>query len=95
MTRLSTATILVLLCAAAGGPVRGVNAQAGSCFATTVSGDVQGVDRGASCAFLGVPFATPPIGSLRWQRPQPAQAWAPLTLNATVSPPASAPRFVA
>lgn len=95
MTRLSTATILVLLCAAAGGPVRGVNAQAGSCFAATVSGDVQGVDRGASCAFLGVPFATPPIGSLRWQRPQPAQAWAPLTLNATVSPPSCAQLNVA
>jgi para-nitrobenzyl esterase len=64
-----------------------VNAQTGSCFAMTLSGDVQGIDRGVACAFLGIPFAAPPTGSLRWQRPQPAQPWAPVTLNATVAPP--------
>ena len=86
MTRFSMAAILVLLCAAGGGPAGSVSAQAGSCFATTVSGGVQGVDRGASCAFLGIPFAAPPTGTLRWRRPQPAAPWDPLTLNATVAP---------
>ena len=60
-------------------------AQPGSCFVTTVSGDVQGVDLGLSCAFLGIPFAAPPVGSLRWKPPQPATVWAPATLNATVA----------
>ena len=95
MTRYSTTAILVLLCAAANGAVRTVDAQAGSCFATTVSGDVQGIDRGGSCAFLGIPFAAPPTDSRRWERPQPAQPWGPLTLNATVAPPLCAQLNVA
>jgi carboxylesterase type B len=32
---------------------------------------VDGVDR-----FLGIPYAQPPTGSLRWRPPRPAQAWA-------------------
>ena len=58
-----------------------------SCLVATTSGDVQGVDNGASCAFLGIPFAAPPIGGLRWKPPQPASPWTPATLNATVAPP--------
>jgi len=56
-------------------------------LATTFQGDVQGLDLGASCAFLGIPFAAPPIGPLRWKAPQPAPAWAPAPLNATVASP--------
>lgn len=66
----------------------GINSQAASCFVTTTSGHIQGRDLGASCAFLGIPFAAPPVGNLRWKPPQQAPAWAPATLNATTNPPA-------
>jgi para-nitrobenzyl esterase len=64
-----------------------VETQGASCFTTTTLGGVQGVDRGASCAFLSIPFAAPPTGSLRWKSPQPPIAWAPATLNFTAPPP--------
>ncbi len=65
----------------------GVSSQSTSCFATTTNGNVQGTDLGAACAFLGIPFAAPPTGNLRWKPPQPAAMWAPTTLNATAAPP--------
>jgi para-nitrobenzyl esterase len=54
-----------------------------SCLVTTTNGMVQGIDNGVSCSFLGIPFAAPPLGNLRWKPPQPAAPWAPTTLNAT------------
>jgi para-nitrobenzyl esterase len=59
--------------------------QAPSCFVVTGNGNVQGLDNGTSCAFLGIPFAAPPIGPLRWKPPQPAAPWA-VTLNAITPP---------
>jgi len=56
--------------------------QSVSCLVSTTNGEVQGMDLGASCAFLSIPFAAPPIGSLRWKPPQPAAPWAPETLQA-------------
>ena len=38
-------------------------------------GAVQGKVSGAAEAFLGVPYAAPPVGPLRWRAPQPAAAW--------------------
>jgi para-nitrobenzyl esterase len=38
-------------------------------------GTLRGVWRGASAAFLGVPFAEAPVGALRWSAPRPAGAW--------------------
>ena len=57
-----------------------------SCLVTTTSGTVQGLDVGPSCSFLGVPFATPPTGALRWKPPQPAVPSA-TTIMATTPPP--------
>ena len=60
--------------------------QGPSCLVTTVGGDVQGTDNGASCTFLGVPFAAPPVGELRWKPPQAVAPW-PSVLAANTPPP--------
>lgn len=41
----------------------------------TASGPVQGIDKGNVQAFLGVPFAAPPVGKLRWRAPGKMAAW--------------------
>ncbi|HZD01949.1 MAG TPA: carboxylesterase family protein, partial [Actinomycetes bacterium] len=48
----------------------------------TTNGPVCGiVDNGVS-QWLGIPFAAPPVGDLRWAPPQPPQPWTS-TLQAT------------
>src|SRR5687768_8416127 len=87
MKRLAHALTLAIVCAAGMDKSSQVaQTQGGSCFVGTTNGSIQGLDRGASCAFLGVRFAAPPTGSLRWTRPQPAAPWAPATLMATTPP---------
>jgi len=66
---------------------RGARQPGPSCLVTTVGGDVQGTDNGASCTFMGVPFAAPPVGALRWKPPQTAVPWLPSVLPATAPPP--------
>jgi para-nitrobenzyl esterase len=41
----------------------------------TATGDVQGMTEHGVLAFKGIPFAAPPIGNLRWRKPNPAAAW--------------------
>lgn len=38
-------------------------------------GALAGVDRQGVSAFLGVPYAAPPVGPNRWRAPQPAARW--------------------
>jgi para-nitrobenzyl esterase len=48
----------------------------------TDKGPVLGSLAGSTRAFLGIPYAAPPVGELRWKSPAPAAAWTG-TLNAT------------
>src|SRR5256885_15898368 len=41
----------------------------------TETGIVQGKVQGSSRAFLGIPYAAPPVGELRWKAPAPPVAW--------------------
>jgi para-nitrobenzyl esterase len=41
----------------------------------TKSGKVEGTVENGIRAFKGIPFATPPVGDLRWKAPQPVKPW--------------------
>src|SRR5262249_36490318 len=41
----------------------------------TDTGIVEGKMEGAARAFLGIPYAAPPVGELRWKEPAPAAVW--------------------
>src|SRR5688500_623616 len=42
----------------------------------TTEGLVRGVATETHDQFLGIPYAAPPVGELRWQPPRPAARWA-------------------
>ena len=52
-------------------------AQAGSTAPATriPQGTLIGLGQGTVAAFLGVPYAAPPVGRNRWRAPQPAPSW--------------------
>ncbi|MFT4234932.1 MAG: carboxylesterase family protein [Microbacterium sp.] len=41
----------------------------------TTKGSVRGLWRGECATFLGIPYAAPPVGALRFQEPVPHEAW--------------------
>ncbi len=45
--------------------------------AHTTGGRVRGKleDKGSMAVYLGIPYAAPPIGALRWRPPQPVERW--------------------
>jgi para-nitrobenzyl esterase len=44
-------------------------------LARTVQGKVQGRTEDGTAVFRGIPFARPPVGSLRFAAPRPPEPW--------------------
>ena len=56
---------------------------------TTASGVLEGIYSGpgrSDVAFLGIPYAAPPIGNRRWRPPQPASNWSGIRSAKQFSP---------
>lgn len=49
-------------------------------------GEITGTDDGDTRAYLGVPFAAPPVGDLRWRAPQPVVPWTGVREAVTYAP---------
>jgi para-nitrobenzyl esterase len=59
-----SAALLGLLCASLA-----------SAAVTIETGQVEGTAQDGMTVYLGIPFASPPVGDLRWRAPQPAAKW--------------------
>jgi len=81
--RSSLAVVLSTLCilvggatvAVANGTASAATSGQGAPLAKTAEGSVQGATVGSTNEYLGVPYASPPVGSLRWRAPKPAAHW--------------------
>ena len=62
----------------AGEPGARINVPADPGVVRTAAGAVRGTVAADHRQFAGIPYAAPPIGSMRWQPPAPAPAWAGL-----------------
>ena len=55
-------------------PIPGL-AQGAAPIVSLDTGAVVGTNTGDTQSFKGIPFASPPVGKLRWRAPQPAASW--------------------
>ncbi|XP_066270604.1 cAMP-regulated D2 protein-like [Branchiostoma lanceolatum] len=75
--------LLILSLQLAGGS--GLPIKDGGAIVQTQYGAVQGISVEEGDIFLGLPFAEPPVGDLRWQPPQPfSSQWSPSVRDGSV-----------
>lgn len=94
-------SLAALACSGAAPPPNGAGGAGGGAASSLVvdtdKGPIEGIMQGEETrAFLGVPYAAPPVGDLRWRRPVPHEAWTevrsaqlegrPCTQNGLLSP---------
>jgi para-nitrobenzyl esterase len=75
----SCAALAALTIAAAGATAAQAGAVASGAardpVVATDDGALQGATAGTVDEFLGIPYAAPPVGNLRWRPPAPAASW--------------------
>src|SRR5437763_3898026 len=72
---LSASVGVALLVAFGAGTAAAATPRPGGPVVVTTEGAVRGRVVGGVDEFLGVPYAAPPVGPLRWRAPQPAARW--------------------
>ncbi len=72
---LAAAVALASCTTAAGTTPAPAKRQGSSPIVGTADGRLRGQAAGTIDEFLGIPYAAPPVGSLRWRPPQPAAHW--------------------
>lgn len=75
VTRIAIAALAVLLLTAAA-PAVAAASTTSSLVVQTDKGAIQGKRSNGVDSFLGIPYAAPPVGALRWRPPRPHQPWA-------------------
>ncbi len=79
-SRLATLAVAAMLADGACG-----NARAADLTIDTTGGVVQGISTPSANEYLGIPYAAPPTGALRWKAPQPA-SWSGVLQAGTLPP---------
>ena len=71
------AAVALASCTTAAGPTTPAPAksQGSNPIVATADGRLRGQAAGTIDEFLGIPYAAPPVGPLRWRPPQPAAHW--------------------
>ncbi|BBC38184.1 Carboxylic ester hydrolase [Streptomyces graminofaciens] len=75
ITGLTTLTTLTALAAVLAAPLPALAATRDAALVRTDAGWIRGQTTTEGRQFLGVPYAQPPVGDLRWTEPRPVRPW--------------------